>query len=121
MDAKQSVGITVGINDLQSSRFISFGTFNGPGTSPVSEETIFEIGSVTKIFTATVLADMVSRREVALEDPVAQYLPPEVRLSSHDGKRIRLLDLSIPMTLGAFGDGFETRSIPCGGRRAHRS
>jgi D-alanyl-D-alanine-carboxypeptidase/D-alanyl-D-alanine-endopeptidase len=93
VDGKQSVGITVGINDLQTSRFISFGTFNGAGTSPVGEDTIFEIGSVTKIFTATVLADMVSRGAVALEDSVAQYLPPQVRLPSRNGKQIRLLDL----------------------------
>ncbi|MPZ21694.1 MAG: serine hydrolase [Luteitalea sp.] len=94
VDAKQSVGITVGIHNLQTSRFISFGTFNGPGTSAVSEETIFEIGSITKTFTATVLADMVSRGEVALDDAVARYLPPQVRLPSRNGKQITLLDLA---------------------------
>lgn len=94
VSAKQSIGISVGVSDLNAPRFISYGTFNGPGTSRVTEESIFEIGSVTKTFTATVLADMVTRGEVALEDSVAQYLPPEVRLRSRSGKRITLLDLA---------------------------
>ena len=38
-------------------------------------DTIFEIGSVTKVFTSLLLADMVNRKEVALDDPAAKYLP----------------------------------------------
>ena len=49
---------------------------------------------MTKIFTATLLADMVGRGEVALEDPVAKYLSAEVRVPQRGGKRITLLDLS---------------------------
>ena len=94
VDAKQSVGIVVGIANRDTSRFISYGTFNGPGTPHVTEDTVFEIGSVTKTFTATVLAEMVVRGEVALEDSVAQYLPPEVRLPSRNGQTITLLDLA---------------------------
>jgi CubicO group peptidase (beta-lactamase class C family) len=48
VDAKQSVGIVVGIANRDTSRFISYGTFNGPGTPHVTEDTVFEIGSVTK-------------------------------------------------------------------------
>jgi len=69
------------------------------------------IGSVTKIFTATVLAGMVSRGEVALEDSVAQYLPPQVRLPSRNGKRIRLLDLATHTSgLPAFPANMEPRT-----------
>jgi hypothetical protein len=46
---------------------------NGPGT-------IFEIGSITKTFTATQLADMAREGIVALDDPVQGYLPDGVRL-----------------------------------------
>jgi D-alanyl-D-alanine-carboxypeptidase/D-alanyl-D-alanine-endopeptidase len=56
-------------------------------------ETVFEIGSITKVLTALLLADMVAHGEVAFEDPVAKYLPASVRL--HERTRpITLLDLA---------------------------
>jgi CubicO group peptidase (beta-lactamase class C family) len=41
-----------------------------------------------------VLADMVARGEVRLDDPVAAYLPDTVRIPSRNGRRITLLDLA---------------------------
>jgi CubicO group peptidase (beta-lactamase class C family) len=40
-------------------------------------DTVFEIGSIAKVFTALPLTEMVCRREVALDDPVSKYLPAE--------------------------------------------
>jgi CubicO group peptidase (beta-lactamase class C family) len=45
---------------------------------PAGIETIYRIGSITKTFTAVVLAQLVDRRVLALDDPVQKYLP-EVR------------------------------------------
>jgi CubicO group peptidase (beta-lactamase class C family) len=45
---------------------------------PAGIETIYRIGSLTKTFTAAVLAQLVDRRVLALDDPVQKYLP-EVR------------------------------------------
>jgi len=59
-----------------------------------SAEAIYEIGSITKVFTAVLLADMVERGEVALEDPVAKYLPKTVKVPERGGKQITLLDLA---------------------------
>lgn len=56
--------------------------------------TVFEIGSITKVFTATVLADMVQRGEVQLSDPVASLLPPGVSAPSRNGRQITLEDLA---------------------------
>jgi D-alanyl-D-alanine-carboxypeptidase/D-alanyl-D-alanine-endopeptidase len=39
------------------------------------EHTTFELGSITKTFTALLLADMVHRGEVAYHDPISAYLP----------------------------------------------
>jgi CubicO group peptidase (beta-lactamase class C family) len=55
---------------------------------------VFEIGSITKVFTASLLADMVAKGEVRLDDPVAKYLPTSVRVPSHNGKQITLIDLA---------------------------
>ena len=44
----------------------------GPTRKPLDADSVFEIGSITKVFTAILLADMADRGEVALDDPVAQ-------------------------------------------------
>src|SRR5205085_8424519 len=56
--------------------------------------TIFEIGSATKVFTSLLLADMVQRGQVALDDPVAKYLPPTVKMPERHGRSITLVDLA---------------------------
>lgn len=42
---------------------------------PAGVETIYRIGSISKTFTAVVLAQLVDRRTIALDDPVEKYLP----------------------------------------------
>ncbi|MGM1059016.1 serine hydrolase domain-containing protein [Saccharothrix sp. Mg75] len=49
-------------------------------TQPITPDTRFEIGSVTKTFTALLLAEMVRRGEVRYDDPVDDHLPPGWRL-----------------------------------------
>ena len=61
---------------------------------PYDGRTLFEIGSITKVFTGILLADMVGRGEVRLEDPVAQFLPEGRSVPSRNGKQIRLVDLA---------------------------
>jgi len=63
------------------------------GRLPDGAGTIFEIGSVTKTFTATLLADMAREGIVALDDPVQRYLPDAVRLPVR-GRAITLEDLA---------------------------
>lgn len=85
-------GIAVGVIDHGTTKVYVAGS-DGKGR-PVEAQTLFEIGSVTKTFTATALAVMVERREVRLDDPISKYLPPGVRAPSRDGKAITLLDLA---------------------------
>jgi CubicO group peptidase (beta-lactamase class C family) len=89
-----NAGIIVGLVDAHGSRILSAGTLNGPGTPAPDASTMFEIGSVTKTFTATALADMVRQRQVTLDEPVARLLPDSVHVPSRDGKQITLLDLA---------------------------
>jgi CubicO group peptidase (beta-lactamase class C family) len=91
---RQSPGIVVGLLDEGTRRIISYGDAR-PGGPPLDARSVFEIGSVTKVFTTTVLADMVVEGCVALEDPVAKYLPSSVRVPSRGGREITLLDLAM--------------------------
>jgi serine-type D-Ala-D-Ala carboxypeptidase/endopeptidase len=90
----QGVGIVVGIIDANGRRIVSYGSLNRGDPRPLNGDTIFEIGSVTKVFTSLLLADMVQRGQVALADPVAKYLPSEVRVPERGGRSITLVDLS---------------------------
>ncbi|MCU1233501.1 MAG: beta-lactamase [Candidatus Solibacter sp.] len=90
----QSVGIVVGIIDGSGRRYVSYGQMGLKDARPVGTDTVFEIGSTTKVFTSTILADMVRKGEVALDDPVAKYLPKEAKIPERGGKQITLLDLA---------------------------
>jgi len=80
IDARQaSVGIVVGVIEPSGRRVVSYGKFAKDDKRALNGDTVFEIGSVTKVFTAMLLADMVARREVALDDPVGKYLPAGVK------------------------------------------
>jgi D-alanyl-D-alanine-carboxypeptidase/D-alanyl-D-alanine-endopeptidase len=51
------------------------GTTAHHGSRPVAESTRFEIGSLTKTFTALLLAEMAARGEVGYDDPIGKHLP----------------------------------------------
>ncbi|MBZ5636680.1 MAG: serine hydrolase [Acidobacteriia bacterium] len=96
---KQAVGIVVGVIEPTGRRVVAYGNLAN-GNRPNGDagtlygDTIFEIGSVTKVFTSLLLADMVNRKEVALDDPAAKYLPENVKMPERSGKSITLHDLS---------------------------
>jgi D-alanyl-D-alanine-carboxypeptidase/D-alanyl-D-alanine-endopeptidase len=93
VESGKTPGIVVGVFDAAGPRFLSHGT-GAPGAATLDSETLFEIGSITKTFTSAILADMVLRGEVALDDPVAKYLPPGTRVPASGDRQITLVDLA---------------------------
>jgi len=91
---KTDTGIVVGLLDSRGPRITAAGISGPAGVPALDGDTVFEIGSVTKVFTASVLAVMVESKEVSLLDPVAKYLPASVRVPSRNGKEIKLVDLA---------------------------
>ena len=83
---KQADAIVVGVIDSSGRRLIAHGGVDG--------DTLFEIGSATKVFTSLLLADAVQRGEVALTDPVSKFLPAGVKVPERGGKKITLADLA---------------------------
>jgi serine-type D-Ala-D-Ala carboxypeptidase/endopeptidase len=89
-----STGLVLGVLEQGVPRVVAAGHRDGPGGAPLDARTGFEIGSVSKVFTTTLLGEMVARGEVALDDPIQKYLPDSVRAPSKNGKAITLLDLA---------------------------
>jgi CubicO group peptidase (beta-lactamase class C family) len=90
---RQSIGIVVGVIDASGRRIVSYGRRAVNDAAPLDGDTLFEIGSVTKVFTSLLLADAVERKELGLTDPVASLLPPTVNVPSR-GRAITLEDLA---------------------------
>jgi serine-type D-Ala-D-Ala carboxypeptidase/endopeptidase len=90
----QSVGIVVGVIGPEGRRVVAYGRLNQGDPRPLNGDTVFEIGSVTKVFASLLQADMVQRGEVALDDPVAKYLPASVKMPERNSRQITLVDLA---------------------------
>ena len=91
---KQSVGIVVGLVDEKGPRIIRYGKVSRDSDRTVDGDTVFEIGSATKVFTGLLLADAVERGEMKLDDPISKYLPSSVKVPTRNGRQITLLDLA---------------------------
>ena len=94
VDMGRSSGIVVGLLEPDGRTRIVAYNERKHGEPAFDGRTIFEIGSITKAFTGALLADMVARGEVKLDDPVQKYLPANVRMPARGDKQITLLDLA---------------------------
>jgi serine-type D-Ala-D-Ala carboxypeptidase/endopeptidase len=91
---KRATGMAVGIVERGRRRVITYGRLDSGDARSTEGSTLFEIGSVTKVFTALLLADMVRRNELGLNDPVQCYLPAPFRVPQYNGRSITLADLA---------------------------
>lgn len=91
---KKGVGIIVGLTSPAGIEIVPYGHLDNGRTKPVQSNTLFEIGSVSKIFTALLLADMAAQSEVALDDPIGRFLPPTVKTPIFESRPITLLHLA---------------------------
>jgi CubicO group peptidase (beta-lactamase class C family) len=88
------VGIVVGMIDAKGRRVIAYGSLAKDNKRLLNGDTVYEIGSMTKVFTALVLMDMVQRGEVALTNPISKYLLASVKVPERNNRKITLQDLS---------------------------
>ncbi len=91
---KQSVGIVVGVIDAKGRQIISYGKLSQASNQLVDGNTLFEIGSITKVFTTLALAKMVKAGTLQLTEPASALLPTSVKVPTRNGKKIRLIDLA---------------------------
>lgn len=79
-------GVTIGIIEHGKRLVFCYGT--------AKPDSVFEIGSISKTFTATILAQMVEQGKVRLDEPVRELLPPGTVTKPASGAEITLVDLS---------------------------
>ncbi|WP_181373222.1 serine hydrolase domain-containing protein [Massilia glaciei] len=86
-------GLVIGTIIGKERRVSAFGVVSRVAPRAPDADTVYEIGSVSKTFTALLLADAVARGEVKLDDPVGALLPGYA-IPRHQGRAISLLDLA---------------------------
>jgi len=91
---KTNAAIVVGLVDPNGTQFYSYGNMSNANPITVDKDTIFAIGSITKVFTTILLADMVNRGLVNLDDPIEKYLPTSIKVPTFNGQKITLENLA---------------------------
>ena len=91
---RETLGVVAASLDGDRRSVTVYGQSDSANNRPLDGDTVFEIGSITKVFTALLFADMVLRGEVAPDDPAAKFLPGSVRMPEFEGAPITLLDLA---------------------------
>lgn len=90
-------GLAVGVVTPEGDEVFTFGVASKATRKPVTADTLFEIGSVSKTFTATLASYAAAKGDLALADPATKYLP-ELRGSALD--YVTLLNLATHTTGG---------------------
>ncbi len=98
-------GAQLGILDGDDMVDVAFGVLNIRTGAPATTESVFQIGSVTKVWTATVIMQLVDEGLVGLDTPVAEVLP-ELRLSDPDVTKTVTIRHLLTHTSGIDGDVF---------------
>ena len=86
---KQIIGVSVGI--MQNGKVVfarGYGSADRETNRPVTPNTMFAIGSVTKQFTCSAVLMLQEQKKLSMTDPVSKYFPQLTR-----AKDISLLDL----------------------------
>jgi len=91
VDSGPATAIVIGLVDSAGARYWAFGRLARDSAAQAADSaTVFEIGSITKVFTATLLADLVVRGEASLDEPVRRLLPDTVRVPTRGDREITL-------------------------------
>jgi beta-lactamase class C len=85
-------GVAVAVRANGKTEFFNYGFANDAKNERVTPDSIFNLGSVGKLFATTLLAEAVKRGELSLDDPVAKYVTELQR--GGDIRRVTLGELA---------------------------
>lgn len=98
-------GIAIGTWDDGEVKTAAYGMANIEAGWATTPDTLFQIGSISKVFTATAVMQLVDGWKVDLEAPVTRYLP-EFRLSTPEATDALLVKHLLTHHTGFWGDDF---------------
>src|SRR5258706_1474455 len=98
-------GIAIGILHDGDEDIAAYGVTNLEHPLPVDADTLFQIASITKTITATVVMRLVERGALDLDAPIRRYIP-EFKVRDEDAAKRATLRHLVTHTGGWLGDCF---------------
>ncbi len=86
--------LSIGLVNERGTQFAGFGQVSPSNTAAPAPDTVFEIGSISKVFTGLLLAQMVEDKTVSLNEPVQELLGDSIAVPKLDKTEITLVDLA---------------------------
>jgi CubicO group peptidase (beta-lactamase class C family) len=99
-------GVAVGILRDGQRELHGYGLANIETEQPVRPDTLFQIGSISKVYTATLIMRLVDEGKLALDEPVITYLP-YLKLGDVEAQQTITVRHLLSHTSGLFGDYFD--------------
>jgi CubicO group peptidase (beta-lactamase class C family) len=99
-------GVAVGILHDGQVEFVGHGVANIETGAPVAPETLFQVGSISKVFTITLLMTLVDEGRVDIEAPIVTYVP-ELVLADPDARDAITVRHLLTHMGGYYGDRFD--------------
>jgi D-alanyl-D-alanine-carboxypeptidase/D-alanyl-D-alanine-endopeptidase len=92
---KRATGVVVAVTEPAGHRVVAYGVRNLSDRTPVDGDTVYDIGSLTKVFTALLLTQDVARGRLSLDAPVRTCVPAASGfLAPHGGREVSFADLA---------------------------
>ena len=89
-----NVGVSVGFLDNSKEYYMSYGKINRESQTDICKNSVFEIGSITKVLTANLVAQAVLEGKIRLDDYIDHYLPKQYTLNENIKNKITVSDLA---------------------------
>lgn len=86
-------GVSIAVVRNGQPHFYNFGTTTRGKDKPPTEDSVYEIGSVSKVFNALILAHAVLEGKINLQDDIRRYLPGDYPNLEWEGTPVRIVDL----------------------------
>lgn len=94
MKKANTVGLAMGVLENGQMHVYGYGETAKDNQLVPDDKTLFEIGSITKTFTSTLLAWFVQQGRLNLDDPVNKYLPDSIASLQFNGKPVTIRSLA---------------------------
>ncbi len=88
------VSIFVAVVDSIGIRYYSYGSISPASRLKPDENSVYDIGSISKVYTTIILAEMDRTGELSLSDRIEKYLPENIKVPTRKGQSITLAHLA---------------------------